>query len=223
MTKRFSGFDPERVAALQRAVAEAAEPARALSRAIGSVADTAAEVIARAAGMTPASLGIEPSRDTDADRLGLRAIAIEAPDVADEIGRRLAHLAGCAQLHDGGYRTNPAAVFADEPPPVPAHVDEALEPLRDALVSGDLDGAFAGLGDANRVIDGLTSAETEAFVGALSRSELGTWNVLLRLHEFGVGLSDDERRTLATNLFGRLSPESAAELADALPALQPLA
>ena len=223
MTGRFSGFDPERVAALQGAVAEAAEPARALSRAIGSVADSAAEVIARAAGMTPASLGIEPSRDTDADRLGLRAIAMEAPEVADEIRRRLAHLAGCAQLHDDGYRTNPAAVFADEPPPVASHVDEAIQPLREALGSGDLDGAFAGLGEANRAIGGLTSAETEAFVGALSTSELGTWNVLLSLHAFGVGLSDDERRALAANLFGRLSPESAAELADALPALQPLA
>jgi hypothetical protein len=114
-------------------------------------------------------------------------------------------------------------VFADDPPPAPARVDEALQPLRDALTSGDLDGAFARLDDANQAIDELTGAETEAFVGALSTSELGTWNVLLSLHTFGVGLSDDDRRKLAANLFGRLSPEAASELADALPALQPLA
>jgi hypothetical protein len=223
MSKKFSGFDPERVAALQRAVAAASEPARALSRAIGAVADTAAEVIARAAGMSTANLGIEASRDTDADRLGLRPIVVEAPDVADEIRRRLAHLAGCAQLQRDGYCIAPAAVFADDPPPAAAHVDDALRPLREALSSGDLDGAFAGLGDANRAIDGLTRAETEAFVGALSTSELGTWNVLLSLHSFGVGVSDDDRRALASNLFGRLSDESARTIADAVPALEPLA
>ena len=223
MSGKFNGFDPERVAALHRALAAASDPARALSRAIGAVADTAAEVIARASGMSPAALGIEPSRDTDADRIGLRTIVIEAPDVADEIRRRLAHLAGCEQLQHGGYRVHPASVFADEPTPTAAHVEDALRPLRGALTSGDLDGAFAELADANRAIDGLNSAETEAFVGALSASELGTWNVLLSLHSFGVGLSDEQRRTLAGNLFGRLSPESAAEVADALPALEPLA
>jgi hypothetical protein len=223
MTKKFNGFDPERVEALRRAVADTGEPARALSRAIGAAADAAADAIARASGMSPASLGIEPSRDTDADRIGLRTIVIEAPAVADEMRRRLAHLGGCAQLEQGGYRVNPAAVFADDAPPTAAHVDEALRPLRDALTSGDLDGALTGLGDANQAIDGLNSAETEAFVGALSTSELGTWNVLLSLHSFGVGLSDDQRRTMARNLFSRLSPESADELAGALPSLEPLA
>lgn len=222
MSTRFSGFDPERVDALQRAVAEVSEPARALSRAIGAVADAAAEVIARGSGMTPAGLGIEPSMDTDADRVGLRTIVLEAPEVAAEIRRRLAHLAGCAELQQSGYRINPAAVFADEPAPSVAHVEAALRPMRDALGSGDLDGALTGLDDANHAIDGLTSAETEAFVGALSTAELGTWNVLLSLHSFGVGLSAADRQTLARNLFGRLAPDSAEALADALPALDRL-
>jgi hypothetical protein len=167
VTNRFCGFDLDRVAALKRAVGDSAEPARTLSRNIGSTSDTAMEVIARASGISVHNLGVEPSMDTDPDRSGLRAITMHAPDTSAEIGRRLAHLKGCEKLQHDGFRIDPAAVFDDEPPPDETRIRAAVQQLRDALGQGDLDTAFAALGEADGAIVGLNRAETEAFVGAL--------------------------------------------------------
>lgn len=221
MSERFCGFDLDRVAALQRAVADTADPARTLSRAIGTTSDTAAEVIARASGVSMHNLGVEPSMDTDPDRVGLRSITVNAPDVAAEIGRRLAHLKACEKLQHDGFRIDPAAVFDDEPPPDEARIRAAVQQLRGALGQGDLDTAFAALAEADGAITQLNRAETEAFVGALGSTDLQKWNLLLSLHVFGMGLSTGSRTALANSLLSKLSGTSVRSLVEALPALEP--
>ncbi|HVU90962.1 MAG TPA: C2 family cysteine protease [Jatrophihabitans sp.] len=221
MGDRFCGFDLDRVAALQQAVAATAEPARTLSRHIGATSDTAMEVIARGSGISLHNLGVEPSMDTDPDRAGLRPVTLHAPEVAAEIGRRLAHLKACEKLAHDGFRIDPAAVFDDEPPPDETKIRAAVKQLRSALGQGDLDTAFDALAEADGAIVGLNRAETEAFVGELGAADLQKWNLLLSLHVFGMGLSNDSRMALANSLLSKLSETSVRSLVESLPALEP--
>lgn len=218
---RFCGFDLDRVAALQRAVAAAPDAAQGVSRSIGQTSDRAADFIALGQGVSPHNLGVEPSADTDPDRVGLRTVSVQAPDVAADIGRRLRHLAACEQLSHDGFRVDASRVFDDEAPPDEAKINAALQKLHTALNSSDLLAMLAGLTAANGSVTGLNRAETEALVGALTPTDLRKWNVLLSLNVLGVGLSPADRTALSNSLLSKLSNASVRSLVDSMPSLEP--
>lgn len=127
------------------------------------------------------STGCPPSRRTSELRLGLSSaecrgvdtIASDAPDLAAEIGRRLAQLLSCKALLDAGFVLDPGSAFLDEAPADPQKVAEALTRFRESLEADPgMNGNHDDMQRAVLALSQLGGAEMDAAVAGLEDGEL---------------------------------------------------
>ncbi|MGW2422229.1 hypothetical protein ACWC0C_23745 [Streptomyces sp. NPDC001709] len=142
-------------------------------------------------------------------------------DMQTDIKRRLAQLEGVRKLADLGYPVDPAMVFADEKPPDPKKIQEALKCFRQHLDDEVVARGFyvtTGSDPILKEFQTLTPTELDAVVSKLSDHELQRLDQQM---EFSFGDADKLHRDWANLMFSHLSAANVAKVSKDMPCLQP--
>ncbi|MCW2504854.1 MAG: hypothetical protein JWO79_3138 [Actinomycetia bacterium] len=210
-----AGIDPARALDLAARLSDASAEAGRIAQAIRAADEAAAQAIARAQASLPAL--------SRTDRAALSAVAAQAPVMAGEIRRRVAHLRGCQA---SGLPVDPALYFGDERPPDPAKVAAVVRYFHDHVGDhGGLNGDRDDLDGITARIRSLGAAETDAFVNSLSTEDLDRWNDRAAEDDdvlwHHTGLDPAGRTDLANLLVTKVAARTLAKLAAHLPVLGP--
>ncbi len=153
----------------------------------------------------------------------------ELGDMAGSMDRRSKQLEECKVLIEHGYSIDPALLFADEAAADEQHINDALEQIK------ELDGKDFGtngnrddLRKVERMLDGMTAAELDAFFDRVPEADLKRYNDLIgNTSDSGWkwwdenGLPEGERRDHLSGILAKLGPEHWAKAQAAFPGTQP--
>ncbi|GHE11732.1 C2 family cysteine protease [Streptomyces alanosinicus] len=145
----------------------------------------------------------------------------ELGDMQADIKRRLAQLEGMRKLADLGYPVDPSMTFADEKPPDPQKIQDALKFFREHLDKEVVDRGFYVSPDSDPILKEfktLTPAELDAVVSKLSDDDLQRLDQQVKV-SFGNG--DQLRRDWANLMFSSVSATNVARVAKDMPCLEP--
>ncbi|MFG3286041.1 C2 family cysteine protease [Streptomyces sp. NPDC048111] len=153
----------------------------------------------------------------------------ELSDMAGSMERRSKQLDEVKVLIEHGYAVDPALLFADEDAPNEKDVTDALKQIHE--LDGKDFGSNGNRDDLKKVksmLDGMTSAELDAFFDKVPEADLKRYNDLIGdTDDSGWkwwdenGLPEGERRDHLSAILAKLGPSHWAKAQAAFPGMQP--
>ncbi|WP_406137429.1 C2 family cysteine protease [Streptomyces sp. NBC_01089] len=231
----FRGFDSTEIRALASSLRKLGGDARGLHRDVASVLTEAAQLLKGKPATTDPLLRplvgqvfLLPSFFGGPTQMP-GVLDGELGDMADSMDRRSKQLDECKVLIGHGYAVDPALLFADEAPADEQHIKDALKQLKD--LDGKDFGTNGNRDDLKKVesmLDGMTSAELDAFFDRVPEADLKRYNDLINNTDDSGwkwwdenGLPEGERRDHLSGILAKLGPEHWAKAQAAFPGMQP--
>ncbi|MEV7524659.1 C2 family cysteine protease [Streptomyces sp. NPDC091371] len=231
----FRGFDTAEIRALATNLRNAGKDARGMHRDLAGVLTEAAQLLNGKPATTDPLLQplvggvfVMPSFFGGPSTMP-GVLDDELGDMAGSMERRSKQLDECKILIEHGYAVDPALLFADEVAPNEKHISDALTKLKE--LDGKDFGTNGNRDDLEKVksmLEGMTSAELDAFFDRVPPADLKRYNDLMNdTGDSGWkwwdenGLPEGDRRDHLSLILSKLGPAHWAKAQAAFPGMQP--